>query len=168
MTLSFSFAATALMMGAANLVPVEFDCDGALIEGKSSGPCEDKLGQFVSAEAGPRVGGAKTIAVKYLPEWGTNLYSQEVALLQRQGKRYRVLWSHYIVRATAGLPGVPDEATVYDWSFDPQRQRISLRGSRTVGKVAEIKTGKARGRRTPLATEAYCYVKASGRFQPCS
>jgi hypothetical protein len=156
-----------LMVAAASAASTKFDCDTALIEGKPSGACENKLGQFITAQDGPRVGGRPTIAIRYQPEWGTNLYVEAVALLQRNGPRYRVLWSHHIVQATAGLPGVPDEATVYAWRFNSSSQRISISGARTVGRVVKLRTGEAHGRRTRLAPEAYCYASGLRRFQRC-
>jgi hypothetical protein len=167
MTPTLSIAALALMIAAASYAPTKFNCDTALIEGKPSGACDNKLGQFIDARDGPRVAGRPTIAVRYQPEWGTNLYVEAVALLQRQGPRYRVLWSHSVVQATAGLPGVADEATVYAWTFNPGSQRISVSGSRTVGKVVKIRTGEALGRRTRLSPEAYCYAIGARRFQRC-
>jgi hypothetical protein len=160
--------ATAILMSASTTQRViAFDCDTARIAGKPSGACENKLGRFIAAQSGPQVGGRPTIAVRYEPEWGTNLYSEGVALLQRRGQQYRVLWSHDVVTATAGLRGVPDEATVYVWTFDPGTHRIAVRGSRTVGKVLKIRTGEARGQRTRLPAETYCFVRASARFQRC-
>jgi len=146
---------------------VEFDCDRAIIDGEPSGSCENKLGQFIAAQMGPRVNGIPTIAIHYQPEWGTNLYNEAVALLQRRGHSFRILWSHELIEATAGLPGVPDEARVYVWSFDARTQRIAVRGSRTVGTVLKIRTGEARGRQTRLPAETYCFEKASSRFRRC-
>jgi hypothetical protein len=160
--------ALALLMAAASDATAKFDCDSALIEGKPAGACESKLGQFVAMQDGPRINGHPTIVVRYQPEWGTNLYVEEVALLERHGPGYRVLWSHPIVKATAGLPGEPDEATVYRWAFHPKSQHISVSGSRTVGKVVKIRTGEAHGTRTSLAPETFCYSTAARRFQGCS
>lgn len=160
-------AISGLMVAANPSKGIHFECDSARIQGEPSGACESKLGKFTDARPGPLVSDKPTIAVRYQPERGTNLYHEAVALLQRSGRIYRVLWSHDVVIATAGLADVPDESTVYHWTFNPSSNRISVSGLRTVGKIAKITTAEARGKQRILAAESYCLARASGRFQRC-
>ena len=107
-----------LLIGSAAVPPAGFDCDKARIDGRLASSCEDKLGHFVDAKRGPIIDQRATVLVRYEPSWGTNIYVEEVALLQQHADGYRTLWRHSSIEASGGLKhlGASDEATVYKWN----------------------------------------------------
>lgn len=154
------------MLAAVTPVAKPFDCDAAVIIDRPVGACEDKLGRFINARRGPIVSGRPTLEVRFEPEWGTNLFVEHVALLRREGSAYRLLWKHPLIIATAGLPGVADEATVFSWRWVP-KGRIEVLGKRTIGKVYAMQTGSASGSTTVMPNETYCYSLAAQTFAAC-
>jgi hypothetical protein len=126
------------------------------------------LGRFESARVGPSLGGNPTVEVLYADAWGTNIREQSVALIQTLGGEAQVLWTH----KTLDLSSTPlverDEATVYRWTYAQSGERIIVIGTRTVGQIADMWNGIARGRSRRLVAEQYCFATGSHSFTRCS
>jgi hypothetical protein len=144
---------------------VTFKCDPETIVGT----CASELGRYVDHRPGPRIDGRPTLLLSYEPSTSLDFHDEEVAILQKNGARYRVLWSHPTIYAWAMPPavsGFPTYATVYKWSFDPKTRRITVTGTKTIGRILDMWTGMVVGRRRNLPREVYCYT-ANARFERC-
>ena len=142
----------------------DFDCEHARVEHHLIVACDELW--FGGAFTGPMIHGKPTIEIRYTTTLGTGVKVQDIALLRRDGRIYRTLWSHEQFMWWVNWP-TKDGAEFYRWVYDPRRDRIIVSGTRTIGKVINVSEGKTKGRRTPLPRGIYCFSERRKRYTRC-
>jgi hypothetical protein len=127
------------------------------------------LGYFDQAVRGPMVNGKETLEVLYVPETGTGINHQSVALLQFDGNSISVLWNHpsqNIDTFPNGLLGANDDPRlrttreIYRWEYEKNGTGIRVTGLRT--------TELGRAKRTQkLPSEHWCFQPTTRKFEAC-
>jgi hypothetical protein len=123
--------------------------------------------EIYDVRPGPVIHHHRTIEMFYPTMHATGASDQNVSLLQKRGRSYRILWTHKFLEVDNN-EGAENSRVRYRWHYEPRSARLIVTGTDSQGGAYDLATGSGRAKSIrQLPTEVYCYSSRLGKFVRC-